>query len=123
MSHFALKAVTPTPAGAAILIATALAFKNTLARASWSKLAILLLLFINRGNLPLRWHVKLFAIALRARARWELARFGLRRATAEQRQMGLRGGDLALGGIGKNVFDIVCTRRAVVGYAESDYNL
>jgi len=124
MANFALKAFfTPTPAGAAILVATLLAFRSTLVKASWSKLAILLLLYINRGNLPLRWHFKLTAIALRARFRWEFARLGLRKATSEQNKIGLKGGDLALGGVGKNVLEIVSTRRAVVGYAESDYNL
>lgn len=124
MANLVLQALRPTPTGAALLAAILYSVRNSLDRSlSWSKALVFILLFINRGSFPLRWHLKLFWIAMRARLRWRAAVLGFRKPNTQQKQLGIQGGDLALGGVGRSYFDIVSTRHTKVSFAESDYNL
>ena len=124
MPNLLLGALKPTPTGATLLAAIVYAFKGQLQRSSYLKLFVLWLLFLNRGAFPLRWHIKLAAIFVKARLEWDVARLGFRKPTKQQREIGLtEGGDLALYGIGRNAFEIVTERKTRVSFAESDYNL
>lgn len=124
MANLVLQAIKPTPTGAALLAVILYSIRNSLDRSiSWPKVLVLLLLFVNRGSFPLRWHIKLFWIAMRARLRWRAAMLGLRKPSSEQKKLGIKGGDLALGGVGKDYSQIVSTRHTRVSFAESDYNL
>jgi len=123
MSKLLIGALKPTPTGLAFISAALLAFRNQLQRSSYAKLFILLILFINRGNLPFRWHLKLFGIGLKARWRYDKGRLGVLKASASQKKLGLKGGELGLNGIGTSVFDILTVRKTRVSFAESDYNL
>ena len=123
MSSLVVGALQPSLSGTAILAILFLTVRYKLRHLSKWTLAALLLLFLNRNNLPLRWHLKVFLIGLRARLRWDLANWGWRAATPEQKKLGLKGGDLALGGIGKNPFDVISVRRSRVSFGDADYNL
>ena len=124
MANLVLQALRPTPTGAALLAVILYTLRNQLDRQlSWSKALVILLLFLNRGSFPLRWHLKLFWIALRANLRYRIAALGFRKPNPEQKKLGIKGGDLALGGVGRNYMDIVSTRNTRVSFAESDYNL
>lgn len=132
LSKLVAGALRPTPSGAAILAValwSALRQRAGAAAAqqststSWLKAAFLLVLFINRGNLPLRWHLKLLKIGLRARVRFDLARLGLLKPDEQQRRIGLKGGEVGLMGVGRNVFKAITVRHTRVSFAEADYNL
>ena len=123
MNSLVLGALQPSTSGTAIVAGLFLAFRHRLWTCSWTQLAILFLLFLNRGNLPLRWHFKILWIGLRARLRWDLANLGFKSATPKQLQLGLQKGALSLDSIGKNPFDIVTVRKCRVSIADSDYNL
>lgn len=123
MSQILLRALRPTPSGIAFISAAVLVFRNHLQRASYAKLCVLFVLFLNRGNLPFRWHLKLFSIGLRARLRYDKGRLGILKASESQQRLRLQGGELGLMGIGTSVFDILTVRKTRVSFAESDYNL
>ncbi|KAL7004007.1 hypothetical protein EMMF5_006456 [Cystobasidiomycetes sp. EMM_F5] len=124
MTNFWLRAFKPTRNGALLLLATALSIRQGyISRLSYKIIFFAWLLFINRGALPLRWHLQLLGIALRARLRFDLAQWGLRKPTLRQKGMALQKGELALGGIGCDPFEIVTVRSQKVGFAEADYNM
>lgn len=123
-SNLLIKAFTPTPTGSLILLTALLTpLRHHLAKLSYTRLFIIFLLFINRGAFPLRWHLKLLWIGLKARLDFELAKRGYKKPSKLQNELGLKKEELSFEQIGKSPFDIVTVRHTRVSFAESDYNL